>query len=395
MLGTGIAGGARGLPALVIEDLNVHGARVIALDLPSGLDADSSRVPGIVVRAERTYTLCRPKLSIVLGESSAYAGAWRVIPIGIPPEAVRAEQPELEWLDADGAARLIAPREPESHKGTYGHLLAVAGSRGKSGAAVLLGLAALRSGVGLLTAAVPTTSLPSVAAQHAELMTEPLAETSGGALSRAAATRALELAGERDALAIGPGLGTAEQTRAAVLALLKRRRCPAVADADALNAVAGEDRITPALLNARRQPLVLTPHPGEAARLLRSDTAHVQSDRLVAARTLARRTGAVVVLKGHRTLVAAPDGRVAVNASGNPGMGTAGTGDVLTGMIGALLARRLSAWDAARLAVFAHGDAGDRAAADRGMDGLIATDVLERIPGSLKSLIEVEPGIAW
>jgi NAD(P)H-hydrate epimerase len=394
ILGTGIKGGARGLPAAVIADLNSRDARVIALDLPSGLDGDSTEVRGVVVRAERTYTLCRPKLPIVLGASAAHAGNWSVVPIGIPDSAVREERAPIEWLDDDVARALLGDRVPETHKGTYGHLLAVAGSRGKSGAAVLLARSALRSGVGLMTAAVPAGSLSAVAAQQAELMTEPLPETAAGVLSRGAASRALRLLGERDALAIGPGLGIASDTRSAVLAILKKRICPAVADADALNAIVGE-KITPALLGSRRHPLVLTPHPGEAARLLRSNAAKIQSDRSAAALTLARRSGAVVVLKGHRTLVSAPDGRVAVNASGNPGMATAGTGDVLTGMIGAFLARGMEAWDAARLAVFVHGDAGDRAADDRGVDGLIASDLLDRVPDSMNALLAAGPQNGW
>ena len=394
ILGTGIRGGARGLAAKVIEDLNRSGARIVALDLPSGLDADSTEVTGVAVRAFRTYTLCRPKLALALSPAAELAGSWSVVPIGIPDSAVRAARAELEWLDADVARTLLPRRAPDSHKGTYGHLLAVAGSRGKSGAAVLLARAALRCGVGLVTAAVPAGSLQVVAAQQAEVMTEPLPETAAGALSRAAATRALRLLAERNALALGPGLGVGRETRAAVLALLARRDRPAVADADALNAIASERRMAPRRLGAERHALVLTPHPGEAARLLRSTTERVQSDRLAAVRELARRSRATVVLKGYRTLVAAADGRVAVNSSGNPGMATAGTGDVLAGMIGGLLARGLEAWDAARLAVFVHGDAGDRAAAALGQDGMIAGDLLARIPASLDSLSAAGSGAA-
>ena len=387
ILGTGIKGGARGLAARAIQDLNASAVPVVALDIPSGLDADSTEVPGVAVGAEHTYTLCRPKLPIVIGAAATHTATWSVIPIGIPDDAVEREQVEIEWLDATAVRGLLPERDPESHKGTFGHLLAVAGSRGKSGAAALVGLAALRSGVGLMTVAVPGESLQSVASLQAEIMTEPLAETSGGNLARGAASRALRLLRDRDALAVGPGLGTSTETRQAVLSLLARRSCPAVADADALNAVAGEKKITPALLASRRLPIVITPHPGEAARLLRSTTAKIQTDRLDAVRRLTRRTGAVVVLKGHRTLVGNPAGRIAVNSSGNPGMATAGTGDVLTGMIGAFLARGLDAWDAARLAVFVHGDAGDRAASEMGLDGLIAGDVVSKIPESMNALL--------
>jgi NAD(P)H-hydrate epimerase len=275
-------------------------------------------------------------------------------------------------------------------------LLVVAGSRGKSGAAVLAGRAALRSGVGLITAAVPSGSLEAVAIQQAEIMTEPLEETSAGAMAREAAPRVRQLLEDRDALAIGPGIGTSRETRRVVLSVLAERSCPAVADADALNALAGEKKkITPAMTGAQRDPLVITPHPGEAARLLKSTTKKVQSDRVGAARKLARRTGAITILKGHRTLVAAPDGRIAVNASGNPGMATAGTGDVLTGMVGAFLARGMDAWDASRLAVFVHGDAGDRAAVDSGHDGLIAGDLLSRIPEAMQDLVRDDSRAPW
>jgi NAD(P)H-hydrate epimerase len=246
-----------------------------------------------------------------------------------------------------------------------------------------------------MTAAVPEGSLPAVASQQAEIMTEPLAETSGGNLARTSVSRALHLLDDRDALAIGPGLGTSKETRQAVLSLLKRRSCPAVADADALNAIAEEKKVTPGLLNARRFPITITPHPGEAARLLRCTTAKIQADRIAAVRKLARRSGGVTVLKGHRTLVAAPDGRVAVNSSGNPGMATAGTGDVLTGMIGAFLARGMEAWDAARLAVFVHGDAGDRAANELGRDGLIAGDLLSKIPETMSALRRDDCPASW
>jgi len=395
ILGTGIKGGARGLAAKVIQDLNASAAPVVALDIPSGLDSDSTDVPGVVLGAEHTYTLCRPKLPIVVGAAALHAGSFSVIPIGIPDDAVRSEQVEVEWLDATAARVLLPERDPETHKGTFGHLLAVAGSRGKSGAAVLAGLAALRSGVGLLTVGIPRGSLQAVASAQAEIMTEPLAETSAGNLASGAATRALRLLQDRDALAVGPGLGTSKETRQAVLSLLARRPCPAVADADALNIVAGEKKITTTMLASRRKPLVLTPHPGEAARLLRSTTAKIQADRLASVRRLARQTGAIVVLKGHRTLVGDPAGRVAVNSSGNPGMATAGTGDVLTGMIGAFLARGMEAWDAARLAVFVHGDAGDRGAAVVGHDGLIAGDLLSKIPESMNALLRGDSPPRW
>jgi NAD(P)H-hydrate epimerase len=383
LLGTGVRGGAHGVLAELIELVNSSGSRVAAVDLPSGVDADSAQVRGVAVRAERTYTLCRPKIALVFAPAADLAGRFRVLPIGIPDAAVAAERVDLEWFDAAAAARLLPARAPDSHKGSFGHLLAVAGSAGKSGAAVLLARGALRSGVGLVTVATPRSARPLVAVQQAEAMTEALAETAGGALAAAAAAVVLDLAGARDALALGPGLGTDEDTRAAVQRIVAGCAKPAVVDADGLNCLAPLAGTLAAPAGAAR---VLTPHPGEAARLLATSVASVQADRPARARELARRACAVVVLKGRRSLVADPGGRLAVNSSGNPGLASGGTGDVLTGAVGAWLARGLCAWDAARLATYVHGVAGDLAAEDLGAEGMIASDVVERLPAALVAL---------
>lgn len=384
MLGTGVSGGARGLIAQVIDRLNQAAARVVSVDLPSGIDADSTEVHGSAVSAERTYTLCRPKLALVLGDAAARAGRWRVVPIGIPDEAVGAVGSELDWFDA-AAARDLLPRRPAaSHKGSYGHLLALAGSRGKSGAAVLLARGALRCGVGLVTVAAPASAQRPIAVQQAEVMTEALPETSAGGLARGAVAPALELASGRDALALGPGLGTEEETREFVREVYSGSSVPLVLDADGLNAM--RSAASGEVGDRGATPTVLTPHPGEAARLLGCETADVQADRLESARRLARSTGAVAVLKGYRSLVATPQGRVSVNSTGNPGMATAGTGDVLTGALGAFLARGMSGWDAARLAVFVHGQAGDRAACEQGQEGMIASDLIGQLPRVLAAI---------
>jgi len=386
LLGTGVRGPVRGHLAQVIHDLARATAPIVAVDVPSGIDADRVDVLGPVVRAKRTFTLCRPKLALVLGPAAAHAGSWRVIPIGIPDEVVAQERSALEWLDAEVVRALVPRRAHESHKGTHGHLLAVAGARGRSGAAVLLARAALRSGVGLVTVATPRACLPVVAAQQAEIMTEPLSETRAGTIGRAASRAVLRLLADREALAIGPGLGTSVDTRACALDILAHGQRPTVVDADALNAVAASGKRGLERLGRAGSRLVLTPHPGEAGRLLGGSTDAVQRDRLGAARELARRSGATVALKGHRTIVASPDGRASINASGNPGLATAGTGDVLTGVVGALLARGLEPRDAARAAVFLHGAAGDRAAAEIGPDGMIASDVVDRLPAAIAAL---------
>ena len=395
LLGTGIKGGVRGLLTHVIRDVNDSAADVASIDLPSGLDADSAIVAGPAIGADRTYTLCRPKLPLVLEPASLHAGRWSVIPIGIPDEAVRAENPDIEWLDEEAVRGLLSARAPQAHKGTFGHLLAVAGSTGKAGAAVLLARGALRTGVGLVTVGTPASSLPVVAAQQAEIMTAALPETASGTLGRGAPAAVEKLLEERDALAIGPGLGTAAETRAAVISIVSRGKTPSVVDADGLNAFAAGGKRTLSRLRGVSWPLVITPHPGEAGRLLETSTGTVQNDRLGSARKLAETTGAVVVLKGHRTLVATPEGHVAINSRGNPGMATAGTGDVLTGIVGALLARGLDGDSAARLAVFLHGDAGDRAAAQRGEDGLIASDLVDHLPESLLELASPGEPAPW
>lgn len=391
LLGTGVNGGARGLVARAIDAINASGGTVIAIDIPSGADADTGRLAGPTVRAHRTLTLCRPKPCLVLEPAASHAGPWRVLDIGVPEEAVAAEPNNLAWFDAEAAARLMPDRPRDAHKGTMGHLLAVAGSRGRSGAAVLLARAALRSGVGLVTVGTPRSTQPIVAAAQAEIMTEGFVESRGGGVGIMGHVAALALLAKCDALALGPGLGTERGTRVAVASLLAGRNTPAVLDADGINAFSA-DRRPRARLHAGRHPLVVTPHPGEAARLLGSDTGEIQADRLGSARRIAEATAAVVVLKGSCSVVAHPDGRASFNASGNPGMATAGTGDALAGVVGALLARGVEAFDAARLGTYVHGAAGDLAAERFGEDGMIAGDLIEGLPEVWRSLAKRRGG---
>jgi NAD(P)H-hydrate epimerase len=391
LLGTGVKGGARGLVARVIGAINDSPATIVAIDLPSGADADTGALAGPTVRAHRTMTLCRPKPCLVLEPAASHAGPWRVLDIGIPDDLVAEEAADLEWFDAETASRLMPLRPHDAHKGTMGHLLAVAGSRGKSGAAVLLARAALRSGVGLVTVATPRSIQPIVATAQPEIMTETLAESRSGAISRVAVPDILRLLATRDALALGPGLGTESGTRATVLALLAKRLAPAVLDADGLNAVSHVRRPL-AGFAVGRPPLVLTPHPGEAGRLVGASAAQIQSDRLASARRLAAATSAIVVLKGRHSLVVQPDGRASFNSSGNAGMATGGMGDALTGIIGALLARGLSGFDAARLGTYVHGAAGDLVATRFGKEGLIAGDVIDALPGVWRVLTKRREG---
>ncbi len=375
LLGTGIRGAVRGLIGRVIQDLTRKGFDIVAVDLPSGLDSDSHQVVGPAIVARTTYTLCRPKPALIFEPAALQAGTWRAIPIGIPDELIGLQDSKMIWQDAASVRDLLPARAPDAHKGKFGHVLVVAGSPGRAGAAVLSARGALRGGAGLVTVACPASIRGEIAVQQAELMTEPLLESSEGWLSAGSAARVQDLLGQCDALAIGPGLGTDPETAKAIRVLTVSARRGTVIDADGLNALALDPESLLQLRDAAA-PRILTPHPGEAARLLGVTTQEIQADRLAAVRTLAERSGAVVVLKGHRTLVAKTDGTVAVNPTGNPGMATAGSGDVLTGLLAALLARGLDAFAAARLGVFLHGDAGDRTAQRLGQDAMTASDIL-------------------
>lgn len=366
LLGTGLEREVTGLFARAIGHVNAHRGVCVAVDVPSGLDADRGVPLGACVRARHTVTFAFPKRGLVTAPGFTWAGTLHVVDIGIPERLALARGVRAELLDGQLLRDLATP-DPLGHKGTHGHVLVVAGSRLKGGAALLAGGAALRAGAGLVTLGVPEDALPVVQGRVPELMLHPWAP---------------EMVERKDALAIGPGMPTAPEVRPFLRALLQTPR-PLVLDADGLNHLAAE----PSLLDGRPAPTVLTPHPGEAARLLGRDTAAIQADRIASAVALSARFGAVVTLKGARTVVAAPDGRLGICPTGNPALGTAGTGDVLTGMIGALLARGLDAYEAACAAVYWHGAAGDLAAAELAPMGLMAGDVIEALPRALKALL--------
>lgn len=271
-------------------------------------------------------------------------------------------------------------RQPDSHKGDYGHLLVIGGSVGYTGAPVLCALGALRSGAGLVTVGVPESTYFIVAAQLLEAMPTPLGEAIGGCVSPAAIQKVHELAGRATAVALGPGLSQQPATQRFVRQLLPTLRLPCVVDADGLNALAGHLEI----LRHARAPLILTPHPGEMARLVGRRVEAVQADRLRIAHEAAARWRVVVVLKGHRTVVAAPTGRTYLNSTGHAGMATGGMGDVLTGVIGSLLGQGFAPFDAAVAGVYLHGRAGDLAARALGPVGLLATDVAAQLPAAIR-----------
>jgi len=386
LLGTGVSGAARGPVAAAIETINRAGAGgvpVVALDLPSGLDSDRGALRGPTVKAWRTVTFAGLKRSLLLAPAAGQAGAVEIGDIGVPAEAAR--RGITTWrLEIADVRPSFPPRDLDAHKGRFGHLLVVAGSLGKTGAAVLAGRAALRSGVGLCTLAAPASQQPIVAAQAPEYMTEALPETAAQSLSLEAKDRLRELARRMDAVAIGPGLSLDPETQELARGLIRDLEQPMVVDADALSALAGHLD----LLRHAAGPRVLTPHPGEMARMLGTTIEAVQADRIELARTFAREHGVAIALKGAHTVIGGPDGHVTINPTGNPGMAKGGSGDVLTGVVGALLARGIEPAAALRAGCYLHGLAGDVAARERGEYAMLASDIIESLPAALRALAE-------
>lgn len=383
IFGTGLNAPVKGLAASAIRLMNESGRPIVAIDLPSGLDGDTGSVLGTAITAVLTVTLARPKRGLYLGVGPNHVGMIRVADIGIPDNLIAAAKIPLTLLEATGVRPLLPQRPRTAHKGTFGHAGIIAGSVGKTGAAAMAAMAALRIGTGLVTVAAPRSISDVLEAKLLEAMTYPVPETEARTLSKQALAPLLVFAADKTALAIGPGIGTHPETQALVHNLLVEAKRPMVLDADGINAVAGHAD----MLSRASGPLILTPHPGEMARLLGTTSADVQRDRLGAASRLARERNVCVVLKGAGTVVAAPDGRLAVNSTGNPGMATAGTGDVLTGIIVGLLAQGLPAWEAACAGVFLHGLAGDLAASEQGEAGLIAGDVIRAIPHAIQHVL--------
>jgi NAD(P)H-hydrate epimerase len=385
LLGTGLATEVTGRYADAIDGLNEADRPVVAVDLPSGLHADTGAILGRAVRASDTVTFGLPKLGLYQNHGIDLAGRVAIVDIGIPPAYVDAVPSRTSLITPSFVRASLPARRLSSHKGTFGHAGIIAGSVGKTGAAAMAAKAALRVGAGLVTVAIPSSVNDVLESKLLEAMTVPMPETKARTLSRTAFDRLRAFIGARTAIAIGPGLSTHPETVELVQALVKLLDRPAVLDADALNALAGRA----ALLTECKTPPILTPHPGEMARLEMDATSQsVNADRIGTATRFARERGVFVVLKGARTVIARPDGTVGISPTGNPGMATAGTGDALTGMMAGLLAQGLASWEAACSAVYLHGLAGDLAASATGQAGLIAGDVIEQIANALRSIHE-------
>ena len=392
MLGSGLRGAATGTIARAIWDINQlscmarapRPAFILAVDTPSGLSSDGEFPDGPVLYAHRTVTFTAPKVGQLISQKAGACGVLEVVNIGSPSALIEETgKGALRWIGPDEFASMPLVRAADSHKGNFGHVLIVAGSRGKSGAAVLAGYASLRGGAGLTTVATPDVVQPVVASAYPECMTEPLGSTDAGTIASSNVTSGLlaKIMEGKTVLALGPGLGIHPETQQAIQQLVHESSIPIILDADGLNAFAGKLD----LLRERKSAfLAVTPHPGEMARLLGLTNAAVQADRAKTALDAARRWNAHVILKGFHTILAAPDGRIWVNTTGGPALAKGGSGDVLTGVLAALSAQfGTNDWlRVLALGVFLHGAAADTIARDEEPSGILASEVARRIPGA-------------
>jgi NAD(P)H-hydrate epimerase len=382
LLGTGGQGPAKGILAEAIEMVNRAGRPVVAVDIPSGLIADDPEPPGPAIRAVLTVTFALPKRCLLLYPAAGYAGTVRIVPIGIPSSLCRDPGLSLGLLEAEDVAPAFPRRDAAAHKGTFGHVLVIAGSVGKTGAAALASLGAQRVGAGLVTLAIPHGLNDIMEVKLTEVMTEPVPETEAQTIGREALDRLLHLAEGKSAVAIGPGLGTHPSTQKLVHELLSSLRLPIVLDADGINALAGRAD----LLARAGGPVILTPHPGELSRLLDVPRDEVLRRRIPLVLETAGRFNVTLVLKMARTIVASPTRDAVIVPTGNPGMATGGTGDVLTGLIAGLLAQGVAWGLAAQAGAYVHGLAGDLAAARLGEEAMLAGDLLEAVPEAIRQV---------
>ena len=397
LLGTGLKGKVEGFLASVIEDVNkisrnatsLRPEAVIAVDTPSGLPSDGEPAEGPTIRARATITFTAPKIGQLVSRDAVCCGKLHVRDIGSPPELIeKLGKGKVRWIEPREFLELPLVRQADSHKGKFGHVLLIAGSLGKSGAAILASEGALRAGAGLVTAAIPDVVLPIVASAQAELMTEPFASTKLGtiAVANGKVGRLRALMQGKTLLAIGPGIGTHKETQNFITSLVRQTELPTILDADGLNVFAGHAKD---LAKRKSQHLAVTPHPGEMARLLGVSNATVQANRLETALKAAKAWKAYVILKGFHTILATPDGGAFVNTTGNPGMAKGGSGDVLTGVLAGTVSQLgVQHWERAlALGVYLHGRAGDESLAHRAEAGLLAGEIAETLPTAYERML--------
>ncbi len=374
--GIGFKGSLNDYEARVVQWVNRSRVPVLSVDIPSGVEADSGRVKGEAVKAAATVSFALPKPGLILEPGKNYTGQLSIADISIPKALLENKRLQTNLITEDMAARLLGPRDPDGHKGTFGHALLIGGSTGLSGAILLAAQGTIRSGAGLVTAALPESLIPVFDGALQEVMSIPLMETRQGTIAPEALPAIENILGASSVCAVGPGLSRYKEANAILRFILERAGVPVVIDADGLNALAEDIDI----LKERQIPIVLTPHPGEMARLTGQSTEEIQSDRIHYAVHYAREWGATVVLKGNKTVIAAPNGETYINITGNPGMATAGSGDVLCGIITGLISQGINPVNASVAGVYLHGLSGDHAAGIKGQRGLIAGDLLEALP---------------
>ncbi|MEA1965342.1 MAG: NAD(P)H-hydrate dehydratase [Candidatus Aerophobetes bacterium] len=381
LLGTGAKGAPRGIMKEIVSLINRFSRNIVAVDIPTGVDADTGEVEGEAIKANCTVTFAYPKQGLYLYPGMDYAGKIKVADIGIPYTLPEAET-RCNLLTSADIAKDIFKRKLSSHKGNFGHLLVIAGSRGMTGAAALTSLAALRAGAGLVTLGIPESLNPVLEVKLTEAITLPLPQTEEGSLSFRALKKIEEFSKKCEAVALGPGISTNKETAKLVKMLVKQLTIPLIIDADGINVLGDET----ALLSKYKAPLIITPHPGELSRLLHTSIKEIQKDRIGFALTLAKNTGGIALLKGARTVIADKEGTIWINSTGNPGIASGGSGDVLTGIIGGLLVQGFSTLTAAKLGAYLHGLAGDLAAQIKGEVSLIATDILNNLPEAIRRI---------
>jgi hydroxyethylthiazole kinase-like uncharacterized protein yjeF len=404
LLGTGLNKNVTGILSDVIRLINKSKRPVFSVDIPSGISSDNGQVMGEAVKAEYTVTFGLPKRGHLLYPGAEYSGKLFIEDIGFPEELIRSEKCNVELLEKNVVSALIHERHKYSHKGDYGHVLVVAGSKGKTGASLMAARACLRTGAGLVTIGVPESLADIFQSRVTEEMTLILPDKGDGTLSEKASNKILDFLNKTaDLLAIGPGIGVSNETNKLMRTLIKNSLAPMVIDADGINSIKGEVEV----FSKTKAPIILTPHPGEMARLLSQKSRKfppstppakrrqggttikiqdIEKDRINIATSFAKKTGTYLVLKGVPTIIAIPDGKAFINSTGNPGMATGGTGDVLTGMISGFLSQTMNPLNACILGVFMHGLAGDIAASEKGQHTMIATDIIDKISAAFYSI---------
>ncbi len=386
IFGTGLKNEVTGIYRQTIDALNCTGTPVLSVDIPSGVNGSTGEILGSAVKANHTVTFACAKMGHVLYPGALYVGSLTVGDIGIPAE-ITDRCAGCEFVDAAEIQRILKFRDPSSHKGSFGHCLIIAGSTGHTGAAALAAAGALRGGAGLVTLAVPATLHTILEVKTTEAMTLPLGDRGRGHLGDDAFPDIAAALTGRDVVALGPGMSRQKETVNLVLRLVREIQLPMVIDADGLNALAEDSSV---LLEKASPTVILTPHPGEMSRLTGLTVTQVEADRVGVARRFAQQNRVYLVLKGARSVIASPDGKIAINGSGNPCMSTGGMGDVLTGLISALLCQGYPPFEACRVGVFVHGFAADMVAKDKGQIGITATDVVERLPYAYQQLMRIE-----